>query len=74
METFYFTFGIGHALGNKFQQVVADDMEQARETMCNTFGDSWAFGYTQQEFQKSINNGFFLNLEPLEPIYSKEVV
>lgn len=74
METFYFTFGVGHAFGDKFQQIVAENMEQARETMFNTFGNAWSFGYSEQEFKHSMSNGYFLNLTPLEPIYSKEAI
>lgn len=73
METFYFTFGIGHALNDRFQPIVAPDIERAREKMYKTFGYDWAFVYTQNEFQESINKGFFLKLKPLKPIYVKGV-
>lgn len=74
MNTYIFTFGLGSQLKERYQPIIADDYEQARKVMESVYGTNWSFGYTEEEFEQSKQKGFFLNLIPLEKLYSKEAV
>lgn len=74
MKAYYFTFGLGHPFHDRAQQIVANNLDEARAIMCEVYGTNWAFAYTQEQFKAAIKKGRFLNLKPLEPIYAKEVV
>lgn len=73
MNTYIFTFGIGHKLGRKYQPIIAKDAYDAREVMDSAHGNDWAFAYTEDKFNSSKESGFFLNLTPLKIINEKEV-
>lgn len=74
METYICTFGIGHTFGDRFQPIIAQDIEQARIKMLDTFGDKWAGIYTKSEFEQLKAAGRFKTLKPFEPIYAKEAI
>lgn len=72
MQKFIFTFYTAHPLGGKCQPIYAKDYGQAREKMCEYYGNKWGFQYTEEEWNKSLKNarkiGYKLETE-LEPIY-----
>lgn len=45
MESYYFTFGIGHPFAGYVQKVTASNSEEARKTMIEFYGSKWAFCY-----------------------------
>jgi len=56
MSEFVFTFGFAHtdpvtgeSRSKKFARIQADDYEQARIRMNNTYGRQWAFQYESEE-------------------------
>lgn len=71
MPTFYFTFGYEHGNDDCIQPIIAPTYEQARQLMIRHYGNQWAFGNTQEEFDNSI---FIKNLKQLPVIEFKEVV
>lgn len=53
-NTFAFTFGTNHPLGNQYIKIVAPDFGTARTEMFRHFDKHWAFQYTWEDFQESI--------------------
>ena len=49
MKKFYFTWGFGQGHDNCYTIVNADNMEEARKTMFDRWGNKWAFGYESAE-------------------------
>lgn len=56
MSEFIFTFGFSHtdpvtgeSRAKKFTRIQAEDIEQARQRMNDTFGRQWAFVYESEE-------------------------
>src|SRR5690625_1355350 len=58
LELHYFTFGVGHTFAGHVQPILAANAEQAQKVMFHTYGDKWAFHYTENEWQNSKINGF----------------
>lgn len=65
---YYATFGTGHSHHGHYQPILADTLERAERIMFETYGSSWAAMYTEEEFNKSKQQGFFVNLKPLPDI------
>lgn len=74
MKIYIFTFGVSGELGDKYQPIIAFDYKDARALMVEFHGLDWALSYTNEQFEQSKQKGYFLNLEPLETIDSKEAV
>lgn len=73
MPIYIFTFGINRKHNGHYQPVVANSMVEAERLMFQHYGRDWAFGYTENSFNASRKQGFFVNLKPL-PIIQKEAV
>lgn len=71
MPKFYFTFGYAHGNDDCIQPIIAPTYEQAEGLMFERYGNQWAFGYSEVEFDNSI---FIKNLKQLPVIKSKQVV
>lgn len=54
-QNWYFTFGSGTALAGKFVVIQSDSYENARAAMNFTYGNKWAFQYTEREFLPQIH-------------------
>lgn len=72
MNTYILTFGIGSELKRNYQPIIAENYDQARNEMINSYGEDWAFSYTEEEFEQSKQRGFFLNITPLKVLQAKE--
>lgn len=72
MNNYYFTFGVGHYLGHKFQPIVAANVEDAREKMIEAHGTDWSSCYSESDFKDCLGDGIFTDLTPLEPLYVSE--
>lgn len=68
MRSFYFTFGISHEFGNRYQVIKAVDQLAAQKKMFEIHGKDWAIPYTQEEWSKYKKQGWFKNLVPLPEI------
>lgn len=55
MERYYFTFGVGidKPHRNCYHVIEAEDEASARNMMFETFGQDWAFQYTEEQWQVS---------------------
>ena len=55
MERYYFTFGVGldKPHRNCYHVIEAEDAESARDQLFETFGQDWAFQYTEEQWQVS---------------------
>lgn len=73
IKAYYFTFGLGHPLHDRVQQIIASNIAEARAIMCEVYGTNWAFAYTQEQFKTEIQKGQFLNLKPLDPLYARRL-
>lgn len=58
MELHYFTFGLGHTFANHVQPILAPNEQIAINKMFNTYGNKWAFHYTEEQWFKSMMQGF----------------
>lgn len=58
IETFYFTFGVGHKLGGHCQPIQAKNHQEARQKMFEMHGKEWAFQYTEKQWEKATEEGF----------------
>lgn len=65
----YFTFG---TYPECVQVVHAETPDIARNRMFAGWGDQWSMQYDQQEWTKSINEGYFKNARFLPEIYTKK--
>lgn len=50
-----FTFGVGQENGGKYVRIKGTYRE-AREKMCNKYGDKWAFQYPEEEWDEYKND------------------
>lgn len=73
MNSYYFTFGIGHELQHFCLPVVAKNYREAEKEMFRLFGKDWAFGYEEGTFNK-LRKTTFKNLTILNKITVQEVV
>lgn len=71
MKKYYFTFGLGHKLGEFYQVIFADSEVEANQKMIELYDNKWAFCYTHEQWSMSKLEGFFQDLLPLEPVYVK---
>lgn len=56
MEQYWiFTFGAGQEHGGKYVRIKGTYGE-AREKMCNKYGNKWAFQYPEEEWNEYKNN------------------
>lgn len=55
MERYYFTFcaGVASPHSNCYHVIEAEDEASARNKMFETFGQAWAFQYTEEQWQIS---------------------
>lgn len=74
MKKFYFTFGIGHALGKFYQVIFAKSEVEANRKMVDLYGDQWAFCYNAEQWAMSRSEGYFKDLMPFKPIQADEEV
>jgi len=51
---FYGTFGTGRPFGNMYVQIIANDMEDARNAMFTVFGEVWCAVYTHERYAEAI--------------------
>lgn len=72
MEKFIFTFGGNHPLEGKCQPIYAKSYNEARNKMIEIHGMSWAFQYTNEDWEKARNdeNRFWPMEIELESIYA----
>lgn len=72
MEKYLFTFGGGHELQGYCQPIFASSYNEARNKMVELHGLSWAFSYTEENWETIKNDpGRIFKLETeLEPIYA----
>lgn len=68
MNQYYGTFGTGNSHHGHYQPILANTLGQAEKIMFETHGCKWAAVYTDKEFNKSKQQGFFLGLKPLSII------
>lgn len=54
LETFYFTFGIGHHLTAYCQPIQADTSNKAREIMFAIHGSDWASSYSEDQYSRFV--------------------
>lgn len=69
MKKHYFTFGQNSYYHNHVQIIYAESPEQAEDKMFELWGSQWAFQYTEEQWQASISEGFFKNIEKLPPVF-----
>jgi hypothetical protein len=55
-EKFYMTFGCGQPLEGMALPLIANDEYQARSYMVENFNGRWCGTYTEQEWQKNVEN------------------
>ena len=56
MEQYWiFTFGVGQEHGGKYVRIKGTYRE-AREKMCNKYGNKWAFQYPEEEWDEYKND------------------
>ena len=48
-QYYYFTFGVGHLLKNYCIKIYGT-YEETRKLMFESFGDKWAFQYSEEQF------------------------
>lgn len=53
MQTYYHTFGLGHAPSGKVQPIVAESATEALRAMFKKYGNRWAFQYTKSQWKES---------------------
>lgn len=51
MKTFYLTFGQKYPWRNGYCEVVAPDIETARQLVCDIFGEKWASLYSEEDWK-----------------------
>jgi len=56
-KNFYFTFGVGSFLKNKYVLIIADTEDQARNVMFSLFGNKWSMVYSDNYQSSSITSG-----------------
>lgn len=73
MEKWLFTFGGNHHLEGKCQPVYAESYGEARKIMIETYGTTWAFQYSEKEWEGNKNDKSrqWPMEKELAPIYSK---
>jgi len=58
MEKYYFTFGMGQSLlANRYVEIEAETLQEAREIMVESFGTKWAFSYNEKEWTEKNLSG-----------------
>lgn len=60
MPKHYFTFG---TYPERVQVIITDTVERAEQIMFDAWGTNWAFQYTEEQWQQSLNEGYFKNAE-----------
>ncbi len=70
MKKYYFTFGLGNELGNRYLVIFAKSEMGAHQKMVELYGNKWAFCYNHEQWAMSRLEGFFHDLKPLEPVYA----
>lgn len=68
MKSFYFTFGLNHKHGDRYQEIKAIDQLAAQKKMFEVHGKEWGIPYTPEEWHKYTKQGWFKNLKPLKPL------
>src|SRR5690625_989376 len=58
LELHYFTFGLGHTFAGHVQPILDENYKQAQKVIMHTYGDKWAFHYTEDEWESSKMRGF----------------
>lgn len=66
MPKHYFTIAIGYP--EKVQVIDAVTPERAEQIMFKKYGRSWAFQYTEEQWKKELDDGFFKNVHYLPEI------
>lgn len=63
--TWIFTFGLGREHGGHYVKFTGTYGE-ARDKMIAKYGDQWAFQYSMEEWQESLDKGYELETELVE--------
>ena len=62
MEEWFFTFGVGHVLHDRFIRLRGTYID-ARCKMIDSFGTKWAFQYSAEEFKDQPEKWGYTELE-----------
>ena len=65
MQKHYFTFG---TYPERVQVIVTDRPERAEQIMFDAYGTNWAFQYTEEQWQQSLEEGYFKSAKYLAEI------
>lgn len=55
-KKYYFTFGLGSPLKNRYQVVNAEDYDTARKLMIRAHGTDWKWQYTEKGWALACRN------------------
>lgn len=70
LKKHYFTFG---TYPERVQVILADTPERAEEIMFKSYGSNWSFQYTEEQWQQSLNEGYFKTAKYLKEIFDPKL-